>query len=71
MQSLCLLVFCRLLIEIQTLAKNWEEWTNQSMAGLPETLARSRLTIAQRFAQTLKRQAAFLHLTQVLADAHK
>uniref|UniRef100_K1QGA6 DNA-binding protein RFX6 n=1 Tax=Magallana gigas TaxID=29159 RepID=K1QGA6_MAGGI len=62
-----------LLCDIRNFSKHWENWVSTSLENLPDTLSQSKLPVARRFAQSMKRQTSFLHLAQtarpVLYDA--
>lgn len=56
----------RLLCDIRNFSKHWENWVSTSLENLPEPLSQSKLPVARRFAQAMKRQTSFLHLAQVI-----
>ncbi|XP_069132306.1 DNA-binding protein RFX6-like [Argopecten irradians] len=62
-----------LLCDLRNFAKHWENWVSTSLENLPDPLSESKLPVARRFAQSMKRQISFLHLAQtarpVLYDA--
>ncbi|XP_064602079.1 DNA-binding protein RFX6-like [Liolophura sinensis] len=53
-----------LLCDIRNFAKHWENWVTSALENLPDLLTDSKLPVARRFAQALKRQTSFLHLAQ-------
>ncbi|KAK3101138.1 hypothetical protein FSP39_001224 [Pinctada imbricata] len=63
-----------LLCDIRNFSKHWENWVATSLENLPDVLSQSKLPVARRFAQAMKRQTSFLHLAQtarpVLYDAN-
>ncbi|XP_030848887.1 DNA-binding protein RFX6 [Strongylocentrotus purpuratus] len=53
-----------LLTDIRRFTRQWEIWLTSSLENLPDTLKESKMTVARRFVQSLKRQSSFLHLAQ-------
>ncbi|XP_038053265.1 DNA-binding protein RFX6-like isoform X2 [Patiria miniata] len=53
-----------LLADIRNFAKHWEQWLCSSLEHLPEAVSQSKLPVARRFVQSLRRQTSFLHLAQ-------
>ncbi|CAH1785628.1 unnamed protein product [Owenia fusiformis] len=62
-----------LLCDTRNFAKHWENWVLSALDNMPEILLETKLPVARRFSQSLKRQTSFLHLAQtarpVLFDA--
>lgn len=59
------LIVYSLLTDIRRFTRQWELWLTSSLENLPDTLKESKMTVARRFIQSLKRQSSFLHLAQV------
>ncbi|XP_067933865.1 DNA-binding protein RFX6-like [Watersipora subatra] len=55
-----------LLLDVQKLANSWQAWTSQSLAVLSLPIIRGKLEAARVFTDTLRRQATFLHLVQMV-----
>ncbi|XP_072182085.1 DNA-binding protein RFX6-like [Diadema setosum] len=53
-----------LLTDIRHFTRQWEIWMTSSLENLPDSLKESKITVARRFVQSLKRQSSFLHLAQ-------
>nr|XP_054757618.1 DNA-binding protein RFX6-like [Lytechinus pictus] len=53
-----------LLTDIRRFTRQWEIWMTSSLENLPDALKESKMTVARRFIQSLKRQSSFLHLAQ-------
>ncbi|KAK3707889.1 hypothetical protein QZH41_017286 [Actinostola sp. cb2023] len=59
-----ILFFISLLADIRVFARHLESWVITATAQLPEYIKVGKVQIVRRFAQSIRRQTSFLHLSQ-------